>query len=43
VETMGLEPTTPCLQMTISHIPDQRRNRELSGQSRFPLSATIRP
>ena len=43
VETMGLEPTTPCLQMTINPTPDLHGKRESPAQDRFPLSAMNRP
>jgi hypothetical protein len=41
VETMGLEPTTPCLQSRIVTTASLGSGDESPGQCRFPLTATI--
>jgi len=40
VETMGIEPTTPCLQSKISRFRDQAWIGEDPGQTAFSLTAT---
>ena len=40
VETMGIEPTTPCLQSRIRQFRNQGRWRESAGQTVDPVTAT---